>query len=112
MKQIDLTKGKPIKVLTALSVPIMGSSLLQFTYNLVDMLWVGGLGSGAVASVGSASFYVGLGYSINSLVVIGTGIKVAHAIGRKEENQVKEYINSGLLINTLMGIIFALILIL
>lgn len=112
MKQIDLTKGKPIKVLTALSIPIMGSSLLQFTYNLVDMLWVGGLGSGAVASVGSASFYVGLGYSINSLVVIGTGIKVAHAIGRKEENEVREYINSGLLVNTIMGIIFGLLLIL
>ncbi|MDR3596731.1 MATE family efflux transporter [Clostridium sp.] len=111
MKQIDLTKGEPIKVLTTLSIPIMGSSLLQFTYNLVDMLWVGGLGSNAVASVGSASFYVGLGYSINSLVVIGTGIKVAHAIGRKEDYEVKEYINAGLLINTIMGIIFGLMLV-
>ena len=54
MKKIDLTEGKTLKVLTTLSVPIMGSSLLQFTYNLVDMLWVGGLGSGAIASVGSA----------------------------------------------------------
>lgn len=112
MKQIDLTEGKAIKVLTTLSVPIMGSSLLQFTYNLVDMLWVGGLGSGAVASIGSSSFFIGLGYSINSLVVIGTGIKVAHAIGRKEEIEVKEYINAGLLINIIMGIIFGLVLIL
>ena len=45
MRQIDLTKGKTLNVLTTLSVPIMGSSLLQFTYNLVDLLWVGGLGS-------------------------------------------------------------------
>jgi putative MATE family efflux protein len=112
MKKIDLTEGSAIKVLTALSVPIMGSSLLQFTYNLVDMLWVGGLGSNAVASVGSSSFYIGLGYSINSLVVIGTGIKVAHAIGRKEEIEVKEYINAGLLINIIIGLIFGLILIL
>jgi putative MATE family efflux protein len=112
MKQIDLTEGRTMKVLTTLSVPIMGSSLLQFTYNLVDMLWVGGLGSNAVASVGSASFYIGLGYSINSLVVIGTGIKVAHAIGKKEENEVKEYINAGLLINAIMGLIFAFMLIL
>ena len=112
MKKIDLTEGKAIKVLTALSVPIMGSSLLQFTYNLVDMLWVGGLGSNAVASVGSSSFFIGLGYSINSLVVIGTGIKVAHAIGRKEEIEVKEYINAGLLINIIIGLIFALVLIL
>lgn len=112
MKKTDLTEGKTLKVLTTLSVPIMGSSLLQFTYNLVDMLWVGGLGSGAIASVGSASFYMGLGYSINSLVVIGTGIKVAHAIGKKDDNEVKEYINAGLLINTIMAILFAFALIL
>ena len=111
MKKIDLTEGSAIKVLTTLSVPIMGSSLLQFTYNLVDMLWVGGLGSGAVASIGSSSFYIGLGYSINSLVVIGTGIKVAHAIGKKEEKEVKEYINAGLLINTIIGLVFGLLLI-
>jgi putative MATE family efflux protein len=111
MRQIDLTKGKTLNVLTTLSVPIMGSSLLQFTYNLVDMLWVGGLGSNGVASVGSASFFVGLGYSINSLVVIGTGIKVAHSIGKKEENEVKEYINAGLLINAVMSFIFGSILI-
>lgn len=112
MKKIDLTEGKTLKVLTTLSVPIMGSSLLQFTYNLVDMLWVGGLGSGAIASVGSASFYMGLGYSINSLVVIGAGIKVSHAIGKKDDNEVKEYINAGLLINTIMAILFAFVLIL
>lgn len=112
MKKIDLTKGKVIKVLTALSVPIMGSSLLQFTYNLINMLWVGRLGSDAVASIGSSSFYIGLGYSINSLVVIGTGIKVAHALGRKNEVEVKEYINAGILINIIIGLIFGLFLIL
>ena len=51
MKKIDLTKGKVINVLTVLALPIMATSLLQFTYNLIDMLWVGALGSDAVASV-------------------------------------------------------------
>lgn len=111
MKKIDLTQGKVIKVLTALALPIMGSSLLQFTYNLIDMLWVGGLGSDAIASIGSSSFFTGLGYSINSLVVIGAGIKVSHAIGEKNNKDVKQYINSGLAINFVISIIYALILI-
>ncbi|MBC5624867.1 MATE family efflux transporter [Clostridium sp. NSJ-49] len=111
MKKVDLTKGKVLTVLTALAVPIMGSSLLQFTYNLVDMLWVGGLGSDAVASVGSSSFFIGLGYSINSLVVIGAGIKISHAIGGKDNNNVKEYINTGIAINFFIAIVYALILI-
>lgn len=111
MKKIDLTEGKVIKVITALALPIMGSSFLQFTYNLVDMLWVGALGSNAVASIGSSSLYIGLGYSINALVVIGAGIKVSHELGKKDEIKVKEYINAGIFINTLMGLIFGTILI-
>lgn len=111
MKKIDLTQGKVINVLTALALPIMGSSLLQFTYNLIDMLWVGGLGSDSVASIGSSSFFIGLGYSINSLVVIGTGIKVSHAIGRKDNKEVKQYINSGIAINFIIAIIYTLTLI-
>ena len=112
MKETDLTKGKVISVITSLALPIMGSSFLQFTYNLIDMMWVGRLGSGAVASIGSSSLYINIGNAINSLVVIGTGIKVAHAIGRNDSNEVKEYINSGIIINTIIGIIFGLVLIL
>lgn len=111
MKKVDLTKGKVAKVLLMLAIPIMASSLLQFTYNLVDMLWVGRLGSDAVASIGSASFFTGLGYSINALVVTGTSIKVSHAIGLKDEKAIKKYINSGLFINLILGLIYALSLI-
>ena len=105
MKKIDLTKGKVINVLTVLALPIMATSLLQFTYNLIDMLWVGALGSDAVASVGSSSFFVGLGYAINSIVVIGTTIKLAQSIGRKEPEKEKEYINAGLVINLIIAFI-------
>ena len=111
MKKIDLTKGNVLNVLMALALPIMGSSLLQFSYNLVDMLWVGRLGTDAVASVGSSSFFVGLGYAINAMVVIGAGIKASHAIGRKDEQESKAYINAGLALNGVIGIFYALILI-
>ena len=103
-----MTTGNVMKVITTLALPIMGSSLLQFTYNLVDMLWVGGLGSNAVASVGSSSFFIGLGYSINALVVIGTGIKTAHAIGSKNEKVIKGYINAGSFINLVLGLVYAI----
>lgn len=110
MKKIDLTKGKVISVIAALALPIMGSSLLQFTYNIIDMMWVGKLGSNAVASIGSSSLYINIGNAINSLVVIGAGIKVAHSIGEKNQKDVKGYINSGIIINTVIGILFGLIL--
>lgn len=112
MKKIDLTKGNVLYVITALALPIMGSSFLQFTYNLIDMIWVGSLGTNAVASIGSSSLYINIGNAINALVVIGTGIKTSHAIGRKNTDEVSEYVNAGIIINTVIGLIFGTILIL
>lgn len=111
MKKVDLTKGNVLRVLTALALPIMGGSLLQFAYNLVDMLWVGRLGSDAVASIGSSSFFIGLGYSINAMVVIGSGIKVAHAVGKQDQQETQSYINASLVLNGIIGLIYSIILI-
>ena len=111
MKRVDMTKGKVMTVIITLALPIMGSSLLQYTYNLIDMIWVGGLGSNAVASIGSSSFFLGLGYSINALVVIGAGIKTSHAIGAKKEDEVKAYINAAYFINLNLALLYSLALI-
>lgn len=111
MKKIDMTQGNVKSLIITLAIPIIGSSLLQFTYNLVDMLWVGRLGSDSVASIGSSSFFIGLGYSINALVVVGTGIKTAHAIGAKDKKSIEEYINAGNFINMIFALIYMLVLI-
>ncbi|MGL4571653.1 MAG: MATE family efflux transporter [Clostridium sp.] len=110
MKKVDLTEGSVFKALTNLAVPIMLSSLLQFVYGLIDMLWVGRLGSDAITVIGSSSFFVGLGYSINAIVIIGTGIKVSHSIGEKNELATKEYINSGLALNLGISITYMIVL--
>ena len=111
MQKIDLTQGKVLNVLTALALPIMGGSLLQFAYNIVDMFWVGRLGTNAVASIGSSSFFIGLGYAINAMVVVGTGIKVAHAAGKQNDIEAKAYMNAGILINIILGLLYGSLLI-
>lgn len=105
MKKIDLTSGKELSVISLLSIPLIGSSLLQFLYNFIDMLFVGGLGPDAIASVGSASFYINLGYSIQAMIVVGGGIKIAHAMGSKNDIESTSYIGISLLLNFLIGII-------
>jgi putative MATE family efflux protein len=111
LKKVDLTKGNVFKVIVTLAIPIMGSSFLQFAYNLIDMLWVGGLGSDAVAAIGTSSFFISLGYSISSMVVIGVGIKIAHAIGKNDSHEIKEYINIGIFSMAIVAIIYAIFLI-
>ncbi|ONI37858.1 MATE family efflux transporter [Candidatus Epulonipiscium fishelsonii] len=110
MKKIDLTQGNVLKVLGALAVPLMGSSFLQFTYNLVDMMWVGRLGVDAVASVGASSFFITLGISLNSMIVIGGGIKVSHALGRNDEEDTKKYVNTSIILNAILIILYSTLL--
>lgn len=110
MKETDLTEGNILKVILALALPIMGSSFLQLTYNLIDMMWVGGLGSNAVASIGASGFFIAIGYAVNALSVTGTGIKVAQAVGKKDEAAVREYMNAGIILNSIIGIGFGMML--
>ncbi|MGM9987587.1 MAG: MATE family efflux transporter [Bacillaceae bacterium] len=105
MKTKDLTSGKELSVITLLSLPLIGSSLLQFLYNFIDMLFVGGLGPDAIASVGSASFFINLGYAIQAMIVVGGGIKIAHSMGSKNTNESVAYIGNSLILNFLIGVI-------
>lgn len=106
----DLTKGNITRIIISLTLPIIGTSFLQMAYGLVDMLWIGKIGSNALASVGTASFYISMGYSINSIIVIGGGIKIAHSIGSKNKKDIHEYINSVFLTNIIVSIFYFLFL--
>ncbi len=56
-KRIDLTEGNITEKLVKLALPIMGTSFIQMAYNMIDMIWVGKIGSEAVAAVGTAGFF-------------------------------------------------------
>lgn len=58
-KNIDMLNGPVLKSLTKLAIPIMATSLIQMAYNLTDMIWIGRIGSNAVASVGAAGMFMG-----------------------------------------------------
>ena len=57
-KNIDMLHGPVLPALTKLALPIMATSLIQMAYNLTDMIWIGRLGSNAVAAVGAAEIPV------------------------------------------------------
>ncbi|MDN5304524.1 MAG: hypothetical protein PWP46_1410 [Fusobacteriaceae bacterium] len=112
MKKVnDLTQGNIATTLIKLAIPITGAFLLQMAYNFIDMLWIGRVGSNAVAAVGTASFFINLGYALNSIIITGAGIKVAQKIGEKKTQEVKEYINSAILLNIILTLTYSLFII-
>ena len=85
-EKYDLRDGPIAATLMKLTLPIIATNFISTTYGLVDMIWVGKLGSGSVAAIGTAIFFVNLAVALFTMVSIGTGVKVAHSMGAERED--------------------------
>lgn len=110
-EQIDLTSGNIVEKLVKLSLPIMGTAFIQIAYSLIDMIWVGKIGSKFVAAVGTAGFYPWLAMAFIMISKVGGDIKVAQSVGEKNEKGTKYYIKSAIEINMILSFLYSLVLI-
>lgn len=94
MDELNLLTGDIKKSLIKLSLPIMLTSFMQMAYNIIDMFWVGKLGSIAIAAVGTGGFYMWFIQGVIILIVLGSQIKVAYSLGKKDYIALKAYVRS------------------
>lgn len=111
-KSVSLVSGDIMSTLLKLSLPILGTSFIQMAYNMVDMIWVGRIGSSAVAAVGTAGFFTWFGSALVFISKIGAEIGVSQAIGKKDVKEKNKFIYNSLLINIATALIYTLFLIL
>ncbi|MDO4438201.1 MAG: MATE family efflux transporter [Eubacteriales bacterium] len=111
-KSINLLEGKITPTLVKLAIPIMGTSLIQMGYNLVDMIWIGRLGSGAVAAVGAAGLFMIMAYGVTCIPKIGGQVSIAQSLGCDKKNSAVRYASASLQIGVFLGLIFGFICIL
>ncbi len=108
-KHVDLLHGAILPTMMKLAIPIMATSLLQMAYNLVDMIWLGRIGSGAVAAAGSAGMYIWLSAGIAALAKVGGQVKVGHSLGANKREDAILYAQTSLQMGILLGILFGAI---
>lgn len=106
-RTINLTEGSIFQALTKLAIPIIATSFVQMAYNLTDMIWVGRVGSGAVAAVGTAGFFTWLANSIILIPKIGAEVGVAQSLGKEDFPAAKSYIRHSLQLIIVLSIIYA-----
>lgn len=111
-KHVDLVTGKILKTLITLTVPILGTSLIQMAYNLVNMMWVGRVGSDAVAAIGTAGFFPWLSAALVYISKVGVEVGVSQSIGREEFEEKDKYIVNSIVINLVVSVSFAIVTIL
>lgn len=107
---INMTEGPLFGKILIFSLPLMASSILQLIYNAADVIVVGRFaGESALAAVGSTGSLINL--ILNLFIGLSTGASVcaSNAIGARDDNRVKRYVNTSMAISIIGGI-FAMLL--
>lgn len=80
----ELTTMPIPKAIAKLALPAIGSMILIMIFNIVDIWWVGKLGSDALAGISAASFLYWMLQSVVMLIQMGVNTLVARHSGARE----------------------------
>lgn len=108
-KRVELLEGPILPSLSALAFPIMATSLIQMAYNLTDMIWIGRIGSDAVAAVGAAGMYMWLSNGLATIAKTGGQVVVGQALGAGERNKAVSHAKTALQFCLVIGLLYGLI---
>lgn len=107
MNNSRLVKGNIAKALIKLAIPIMGTSFVQMAYNMTDMIWIGKVGSSAMAAVGTAGFFSWLSVAFILVSRIGAEVCVAQSIGRSDIDSARSYVKASLQLNIFLAVLYS-----
>ncbi|KZN54204.1 hypothetical protein N476_08390 [Pseudoalteromonas luteoviolacea H33] len=96
-----------------MSVPIMMGMFVHTLNFMVELYFVGKLGSAALAGVGSVGVLVFFVLAATQVLNVGMGTLISHAVGRKDKSHANTLFNQGIFISILCMIgviIFGLLL--
>lgn len=107
---MDLTQGPILKKLIRFTLPLLGTSFVGMAYAFIDMICIGALGSGSVAAVGTAGFFLWFANASSAMARIGTQVLVSRFYGKKDLDAVCRYSGAAFWINICMGLFFTVFL--
>jgi putative MATE family efflux protein len=102
----DLTTGSLINHLLKTTSFMLVSMVFQTLYVLVDLFWMGRLGTDAIAAVGLAGNLSFIVIAITQVLAVGATTLVSHASGRKEQDRAIFLFNQSQVLSMVVGLIF------
>jgi putative MATE family efflux protein len=108
----DLTQGGILRKILMVALPIMGTQLLQMTYNLTDMFWLGRMEHSvtAVAASGLAGMFLWMGMALLLAGRIGGEIGVSQNLGGGDKAAAQGYAQEAARISLILGGLYGLVL--
>jgi putative MATE family efflux protein len=85
------------------------SMIFQTLYVLIDLYWVGRLGTDAVAAVGISGNLMFVVLAASQMLGVGTTTLVSHAAGRKDRDQAVLVFNQAQILSVVAGVLFLVV---
>lgn len=104
-----ILRGEPKKAIIKLSIPLMIAMLVQSIYNLIDGIWVAGLGPQALAAIGLFFPVFMVFIAIAAGISVGASSVVAQKIGEKDKNAADTAASVSMFLSLIMGIIITFV---
>ncbi|MBN2090375.1 MATE family efflux transporter [candidate division KSB1 bacterium] len=92
-----------------LALPAMISMVSIMFFEIIDLFWIGRLGSHAVAALGAASFVIWTMKALANCTVAGINAFVARVAGSGDDKAVQIWSNQGILASGLFGIVISIL---
>jgi len=102
----DLTTGSLSRHLLKTSSFMLIAMVFQTLYVLIDLYWVGRLGTNAVAAVAVSGNLMFLVLAATQMLGVGTTTLVSHAVGRKDDDTARLVFNQSLGLAATLGVLF------
>ncbi len=107
---IDMTQGKPIKLIAKFTLPLLLGNILQQAYNLVDSIVVGNfVGAEALASVSNSFIIMFLLTSLFTGIGMGGTILISQYLGAQQKENIKHTVDTLYITLLIGGIILTII---
>ncbi|HMI48773.1 MAG TPA: MATE family efflux transporter [Gemmatimonadaceae bacterium] len=105
----DLTTGPLTRHLLKTTSFMLVTMIFQTLYFLIDLYWVGRLGTHAVAAVGIAGNFTFIVLALTQMLGVGTTTVVSHAVGRKNHPEAQLMFNQAQVLAVVTGIAFLIV---
>ena len=102
----DLTSGSLSRHLLKTSSFMLVAMVFQTLYVLIDLYWVGRLGTDAVAAVAVSGNLMFVVLAATQMLGVGTTTLVSHAVGRKDHDTARLVFNQSLGLSATLGLLF------
>src|SRR5689334_24795816 len=105
----DLTTGPLTRHLLKTTSFMLVTMIFQTLYFLIDLYWVGRLGTEVVAGVGIAGNLTFIVLALTQMLGVGTTTVVSHAVGRRDHSAALLLFNQSQVLAMVTGILFLIV---